>query len=68
VKKEQESEQLCCADPEVGDLFIFYVSGKVTPAERRRIEKHLKVCPECREELRFFQELKKAEKELFVET
>jgi anti-sigma factor RsiW len=67
VKREQEREHLHCSDPEIGDLFIFYVSGKVTPVERRRIEEHLRVGPECQEELRFFRELKKAEKELFVD-
>jgi anti-sigma factor RsiW len=65
MKKEQEMEQFCCLGPEIGDLFIFYISGNVTQDERRRIEEHLTMCSECREEVRFFRELQKAGKELF---
>jgi len=43
-----------CTEPDVGDLFAFYINGNVTEDQRETIEKHLAVCPECREELRFY--------------
>ena len=52
-----------CTDPELGDLFISYVSGHVSPDERKRIEDHLPHCSKCREELRFFEVFKTVHKE-----
>lgn len=43
-----------CTEPKLGDLFAFYINGNVTEQQRETIEKHLAVCLECREELRFF--------------
>ena len=62
-KMKQHDERITCTDPELGDLFISYLSGRVSADERRRIESHLPQCEECREELRFFEVLKKLQKE-----
>ena len=49
-----------CGDPEIGDLFLFYLNEDVTLEQRRRIEAHVSNCPECQEELRFFATIKLA--------
>jgi len=35
-----------------------YIDGELSPEEQQELEQHLKTCPECREELRVFQQLK----------
>jgi anti-sigma factor RsiW len=46
--------QHSCSEPDIGNLFPFYLSGNVTPEQRRRVDQHISECRECREELRFF--------------
>ena len=55
-----------CCDPEIGNLFVFYLNSNVTPNEKRRIEEHVLHCRECREELKFFATAKRVGMEAHV--
>jgi Putative zinc-finger len=54
MEREQRPQQTYCLQPDLGDLFIFYINDDVSEQQASRIEDHLAVCAECREELRFY--------------
>ena len=39
------------------ELIGAYADGELRPADRPRVEKHLKSCPECRRDLEFLREI-----------
>jgi anti-sigma factor RsiW len=59
-EKHNSNREHRCSQPQLGDLFIFYVNGTLPSDQRRMIEEHVSKCPECREELRFFATVKEA--------
>ena len=54
MKKKQGLEIGACQEPEMSDLFPFYLNGDVTSDEARKIESHVSVCAECQTKLSFF--------------
>ena len=62
MNEKLKQKDKACRDPKLGALFLFYLNSDVTEDERRRIESHLSHCPECKEELRFFETLKQVQK------
>jgi hypothetical protein len=54
MEREQRPQQTYCLQPDLADLFIFYINDDVSEQQAGRIEDHLAVCAECREELRFY--------------
>ena len=55
MKKERQArERSRCTDPQIGDVFLLYLSGQLSEAERQLVETHLQTCTECRAELEFF--------------
>jgi len=51
VKEKQGLQIVNCTEPEISDLFPFYLNGDVTPDETREIESHVSACAECRRKL-----------------
>ena len=51
MRKKQGTETIACQQPELGELFPFYLNGEVTADEAKRIEGHLARCPECQKEM-----------------
>ena len=43
-----------CTQPELGDLFPFYLNGELRPDQERIIEDHLAHCTACQQELLFW--------------
>lgn len=60
MKRNQEHRLLRCEQPDLGDLFLFYVNGSATPDQCRQIEEHVSQCQACQEELEFFLTLREA--------
>jgi hypothetical protein len=56
-----------CSEPGIADLFPSYINGHASAEEKQRIEKHLRECQSCREDLQFFQDLKGVGKTVFCE-
>jgi Putative zinc-finger len=54
VKEKQGLQMMNCKEPEINDLFPFYLNGDVTPDETRKIESHVSGCAECQRKLSFF--------------
>jgi predicted anti-sigma-YlaC factor YlaD len=46
-----------CTEPDLADLFVFYINGNVTEQQQEAIENHLAVCPKCRDELQLILDL-----------
>lgn len=44
---EMDFKQIC-ARSDIWKLFVLYLNGHVTEVERRRIERHLAECSECK--------------------
>jgi hypothetical protein len=65
MKNKQEQRNSFCSEPELGNHFPFYINGKISLEERKKIEEHLAVCKECREEVRLFLDFKAVGKDLF---
>ena len=42
------------------ELLWSYVDGELPPEERKALEEHLKLCPECRRELSLMMEMERA--------
>ena len=62
---EKAPEQ--CADPELAELFPSYINGQASAEERERIERHLRQCQVCREDLQLLVDMKRAGKEIFCQ-
>jgi hypothetical protein len=67
MDENRELEHVFCSEPDLADMFPFYVNGHVSAGEREKIEKHLATCDQCREELQFFLDLKSVGKEVFCD-
>lgn len=52
--KEKGANQMACQQPEIGDLFPFYLNGDVTPEDAKKIKEHLAQCDACKKELLFW--------------
>jgi hypothetical protein len=59
VKEKQGLQMVNCREPEISDLFPFYLNGDVTPDETRKIEGHVSGCAACEKKLSFFMALSK---------
>lgn len=55
-----------CTEPELAELFPFYINGHVTTDQREQIETHLRRCPECREDMQLLVDIKKVGKQVFL--
>lgn len=62
-----EAKSSVCSRPEFVGLFPFYVNGKISADEREAIDEHLEQCAHCREELKFFSQLRDTGRRLFVD-
>lgn len=60
-------ESVVCSRPELVGLFPFYANGRISVIEKEAIDEHLEQCASCREELKFFSELRRVGRRLFVE-
>ncbi len=65
MEERAEQNRAFCSRPELVELFPWYISGNVKPDERDQIEEHVDQCSRCREDLKFFLDLRRVERSLF---
>jgi hypothetical protein len=64
---ERPKLPVSCSQPELADLYPLYIHGNVGQADRQRIEGHLAECEKCRDDMKFFIDLRAAGTESFSE-
>lgn len=56
-KPKKRKAAVPCSDPKLKGFFPFYLNRTATLLQRRRIQRHLEKCGDCRRDLRFLMAL-----------
>jgi hypothetical protein len=54
VKESRGFEMANCKEPDLSDIFPFYLTGDLSPEETKKIERHVSSCAACQKKLSFF--------------